>query len=176
MQKYTWPAVALHWIMALLVLGMLALGLYMAPLPKGPERSSLIALHKSIGLTLAVLLVVRFAWRKTHPPPAYPSSMPEWQKRLAHANAVALYAMLALQPLSGYLSSSFSGYKTSWFGVPLPFWGWESPTLNAIFNSIHVASSRVLMILIGLHLAAVAYHAFVRRDGVVRRMFFGKPA
>jgi cytochrome b561 len=172
MQKYTWPAVALHWVMALLVLGMLGLGLYMAPLPKGPERSSLIALHKSIGLTLVVLLALRIAWRTAHEPPAYPATMPAWQQQLAHANAIALYALLALQPVSGYLSSSFSGYKTSWFGIPLPYWGWESPVLNAIFNSIHVASSRVLMILIGLHLAGAAWHAFLRRDGVVKRMFF----
>ena len=172
MQKYTWPAVGLHWVMALLVVGMLGLGLYMGTLSDGPERSSLIALHKSIGLTLAMLLVLRIAWRSSHRPPAYPAVMPGWQQRLARANAVALYVFLALQPLSGYLSTSFSGYKTRWFGIPLPNWGWESLPLNAVFNSLHVASSRVLMILICLHLAGVVYHAFVRRDGVVRRMFF----
>jgi cytochrome b561 len=172
MPKYAWPAVALHWVMALLVLGMLGLGLYMGTLSEGPERSSLIALHKSIGLTLALLLLLRIAWRASHPAPAYPAVMPAWQQRLARANAVALYVFLALQPLSGYLSSSFSGYKTRWFGIPLPHWGWESLPLNAVFNSFHVASSRVLMILISLHLAGVAYHAVVRRDGVVRRMFF----
>ena len=134
MQKYTWPAVALHWVMALLVLGMLGLGLYMAPLPKGPERSSLIALHKSIGLTLVVLLALRIAWRTAHEPPAYPATMPAWQQQLAHANAIALYALLALQPVSGYLSSSFSGYKTSWFGIPLPYWGWGKRQSSAVIT------------------------------------------
>jgi cytochrome b561 len=172
MSKYTWPAVVLHWLMAVLVLGMLALGLYMADLPKGPERSELIALHKSIGITLVLLLAVRLAWRASHAPPPYPTAMPDWQQRAAHANAAALYALLILQPLSGYLSSSFSGYKTSWFGLPLPYWGRDAPELNALFNSIHVACSRVLMVLIALHLAAAALHALVRRDGVVRRMFF----
>jgi len=172
MSKYTWPAIALHWLMAVLVLGMLGLGLYMADLPKGPERSELIALHKSIGITLAMLLALRLAWRASHPPPPYPVAMPGWQQRAAHANAFALYVLLFVQPVSGYLSSSFSGYKTSYFGVPLPNWGWDSPQLNAIFNSIHVASSRLLIALVTLHLAAVAFHALIRRDGVVRRMFF----
>ena len=172
MQKYTWPAIALHWVMALLVVGMLGVGLYMAPLPKGPERSGLIALHKSIGITLAGLYFVRLAWRAHHPPPPYPASIPAWQQRAAHANAIALYVLLIVQPLSGYLSSSFSGYKTSWFGLPLPYWGWESQSLNAAFHLVHVVGSRLLMILITLHLAGAALHAFVRRDGVVRRMLF----
>lgn len=172
MSKYTWPAVLLHWLMALLVLGMLALGLYMSGLPKGPERSAMIALHKSIGLTLVLLLALRVAWRASHAPPPYPGAMPRWQQRAAHANAIALYVLLVLQPLSGYLSSSFSGYKTSWFGLPLPYWGWESPELNAFFHSIHVVCSRLLMLLIALHLGAAILHALVRRDGVVRRMLF----
>jgi cytochrome b561 len=172
MQKYAWPAIALHWLMALLVIAMLGLGLYMADLPEGAERSRLIALHKSIGLTLAGLYFARLTWRLSHPPPPYPPSIPEWQRRAAHANAIALYVLLLLQPLTGYLSSSFSGYKTKWFGVPLPYWGWESVPLNAAFNFVHVVGSRLLMILITLHLAGAALHAFVRRDDVVRRMWF----
>src|SRR5262245_22833918 len=172
MSKYTWPAVALHWLMALLVIGMLALGLYMSGLPKGPERSELIALHKSIGITLAFLLVVRLGWRASHTPPSYPATMPTWQQQAADANALMLSVLLIVQPVSGYLASAFSGYKTSYFGLPLPYWGRDAPELNELFHSIHVASSRVLMVLIGLHLAAVALHAVVRRDGVVRRMFF----
>ena len=158
--------------MALLVIAMLCLGLYMADLPKGPERSRLIALHKSIGITLAGLYCVRLAWRLRHPPPPYPASMPAWQQQAAHANAIALYVLLIVQPIMGYLSSSFSGYKTSWFGLPLPNWGWESQPLNAAFNFAHVVGSRVLIVLITLHLAGVALHAIVRRDGVVRRMLF----
>jgi cytochrome b561 len=172
MQKYTWPAVALHWLMALLVIAMLGLGVYMADLPRGPERSGLIALHKSIGITLAGLYLVRVTWRLRHPPPPYPGSMPAWQQRAAHANAIALYVLLLVQPLTGYLSSSFSGYRTSWFGLPLPYWGWESKPLNEAFHFAHVVSSRLLMVLITLHLAGVALHAIVRRDGVVRRMLF----
>ena len=156
--------------MALLVLAMLALGLY-AQLPKGQAQRAH-RLHKSIGITLAFLLGARLAWRATHAPPPYPATLPAWQQRAAHANATALYVLLFVQPVSGYLSSTFSGYKTSYFGLPLPYWGRDAPELNALFNSIHVASSRVLMVLIALHLAAVALHALVRRDGVVRRMFF----
>jgi cytochrome b561 len=173
MQKYTWPAVTLHWVMAILVLGMLALGLYMADLPKGTERSTLIGWHKSIGLSLVLLLALRIAWRAAHPPPPYPAQMPPWQRRLAHLNAAALYTLLVLQPLSGYLSSSFSGYQTRFFGLALPQWGHEDPALNTIFNNAHVLCSRLLMALITLHVAGAATHALVRRDGVVRRMWFG---
>jgi len=172
MQKYTWPAVALHWLMALLIIAMLGLGLYMADLPKGPERSGLIALHKSIGITLAGLYFLRLTWRLRHRPPPYPASIPAWQQRAAHANAIALYVFLIVQPLTGYLSSAFSGYKTSWFGLPLPYWGWESKPLNDAFHLMHVIGSRVLILLITLHLAGAALHAIGRRDGVVRRMFF----
>jgi cytochrome b561 len=174
MQKYTWPAIVLHWVMAILVLAMLGVGLYMADLPKGTERSALITWHKSFGLTLALPVAVRIAWRARHAPPAYPPQMPPWQRRLAHRNASALYALLVLQPLSGYLSSSFSGYQTRFFGLALPQWGWDDPTLNAVFNTAHVACSRVLMALVALHLAGAATHAFVHRDGVVHRMWLGR--
>jgi cytochrome b561 len=170
MQKYTWPAILLHWLMALLVLAMLALGLYMADLPKGDLRSELIRIHKSIGITLALLWVLRVAWRLSHPPPPYPPVMPEWQRRLATANVRTIYVLLIFQPLSGYLSSSFSGYATRVFGLPLPQWGWESPELNHIFNLVHAVSARALILFISLHLAGAAWHGLVRRDGVVRRM------
>ena len=170
MQKYTLPAVVLHWTMALLVLGMLGLGLYMADLPRGTERSELIALHKSIGLTLALLLALRLGWRAAHPTPPYPHAMPDWQRRAARANVYVLYVLLLVQPASGYLSSTFSGYETKYFGLPLPHWGWEAPELNYFFNFVHAVSARALIVFIAIHLIGAASHAFVYRDNVVRRM------
>lgn len=169
MAKYAWPAMLLHWLMAVLILGMLVLGLYMADLPNGPERSRLIALHKSTGLTLLGLWALRLAWRARHAPPPYPDVMPAWQRRAARANVVMLYVLLVLQPLSGYLSSSFSGYSTKLWGIPLPQWGWEHPGLNHFFNFVHATSARALMLFIAIHLCGAALHA-LRRDGVVRRM------
>jgi cytochrome b561 len=143
MSKYTWPAVALHWLMAVLVLAMLALGLYMAALPKG--RSAASSSHSKVDRHHAGVSARRARGvRASHAPPPYPAAMPAWQQRAAHANATALYVLLFVQPVSGYLSSTFSGYKTSYFGFP-SLLGPRRARAERAFNSIHVASSRVLM-------------------------------
>ena len=97
----------------------------MEGLPKGPDWSAYFSLHKSVGLTVFLLAALRLVWRATHPPPPLPASMPRWQSLLARGNHEFLYALIFLQPVSGYLSSSFSGYRTSFFGFPLPSLGLE---------------------------------------------------
>ena len=98
--------------------------------------------------------------------------MPAWQARSARANFFAFYLLMVVQPLSGYLSSSFSGYKTKYFGLPLPHWGWNEPAVNEFFTTVHVFSSRMLVVLILLHLLGASVHVFLRRDGAFRRMWF----
>lgn len=169
--NYTYTAIILHWVMAALIFVMLGLGWYMVDLPTGPERSQVFALHKSIGLTIALLLLVRFAWWATHPRPPFPGSVPGWQARLARANFLVLYVLMVMQPLSGYLSSSFSGYKTNYFGIPLPHWGWKDPVLNELLTGVHVVCSRFLVVFIVMHLLGASAHLFLRRDGVFRRMW-----
>ena len=168
--RYSSIAIILHWTVALLILVQFSLGWYMVDLPKGTERSDLFALHKSIGLSILLLASVRLVWRLTHNLPPLPTTMPRWQRELALHTHIMLYLLLFLQPLSGYLSSSFSGYKTSFFGIPLPHWGWKDLVLNELFTALHVVSSITLLLLIIAHTLGALLHALTPEDHVFRRM------
>jgi len=170
LDRYTATAMLLHWIMAALIVALLIVGWYMADLPKGTERSALIALHKSLGLTLFALLVARIVWRLRHRPPPLPSTMPAWEQRAAHGNHYLLYFLMLLQPVSGYLSSSFSGYKTSYFGIALPNWGWHDKVLNEFFNTMHAVDAYILLAVVIVHVLAALRHLLIARDRVFQRM------
>lgn len=173
-QKYTSTAIALHWLMAILLFILFGLGWYMEDLPLGtPERSQFFSLHKSIGLTVALLAVIRLCWRYSHAPPELPEYVSGVKRRLATWTHNLLYIAIIVQPLSGYISSSFSGYKTKLWGVPLPHWGWKSPPLNELFTSVHAASSIVLICLILLHIAGAVVHIYRGEKELVRRMMPG---
>lgn len=169
--RYTYVAMCLHWLMALLVFALVGMGWFMVDLPQGPDRSWYFALHKSIGLSVFALLVLRVVWRIGHRPPALPASVPLWQRGLAALVHLSFYAVLVVQPLSGYLSSSFSGYKTRWFGLPLPQWGWQDAPLNELFTEIHVISSIALVVLILIHLLGTVSHLVSGEGALFRRMW-----
>lgn len=102
--------------MVLLIFTMFGLGWYMVELPDGsPERAWFFALHKSIGLTIALLALIRLGWRMSHKPPVLPETIAYWQRRLAHLTHHLLYVLMFLHPASGYISSSFSGHKTKFW-------------------------------------------------------------
>lgn len=169
-ERYTSLAILVHWAVAVLVFVQLGLGWYMEGLPKGPDRSAYFALHKSVGLTVFLLAALRLVWRAIHSPPPLPASMPRWQSLVARGNHALLYALILLQPVFGYLSSSFSGYRTGFFGYPLPHWGWKEPFLNELFSDIHEASAITLAVLVGVHVLAAVAHAARPGDYLVRRM------
>jgi len=159
--------------MAVMIISMICLGIYMVDLPKGSdERSWFFSLHKSIGLTLALLAIIRLACRMFSKPPPLPSYIPIALRKLATATHHLLYLLMFIQPVSGYISSSFSGYKTQLWGVPLPHWGWEDPDLNKLFTLIHDISAICLVALILLHIAGVIYHVSKKQNEVFRRMWF----
>jgi cytochrome b561 len=166
-ERYTGVAIVLHWLMVIGIATQFGLGWYMGDLPKGPDRTWFFALHKSIGLTVASLALVRLIWRWSHRPPLL--GLPAWQEACARFTHYGLYVFMFLQPVSGYLSSSFSGYETAWFGLPLPSWGWKDKPLNHLFNDVHEASSIALLSFIALHVAGAAWHAY-HRDGVIGRI------
>ncbi len=169
--KYTQFAIAVHWLSALLVGALFGLGWFMVELPTGPQRGYYFALHKSLGLTVFGLLMLRALWRLSHRPPPFPAFVPGWQVALARLVHLAFYLMLALQPISGYLSSSFSGYQTSLFGVPLPHWGWRDPPLNELFTEIHVLCSVALLLLVATHLLGTLKHLLSGEGQMLRRMW-----
>ncbi|MGH8583866.1 MAG: cytochrome b [Gammaproteobacteria bacterium] len=170
-ERYTLPAVILHWLLAVLIPAMAGLGWFMGDLPKDyPQRSEIFALHKSFGILIFVLLAVRLAWRLTHRPPALPEAVQGWQRMLAKLMHGVLYVFLLLQPLSGYLSSSFTKYDTAFFGLPLPKWGWRDRDLHEFFEEVHAVNVIVLAVLIGLHVCGALYHALKPGDTVFRRI------
>ena len=170
-KRYTNTAIALHWIMALLLVALFVIGFYMVDLPeKSKERAYFFALHKSIGLTMALLALMRLMWRFTHKPPHLPDLLQTFERRLATATHHLLYLAMFVQPISGYLSSSFSGYKTKLWGVPLPHWGWKSPTLNELFTEIHGISAVILLTLVAVHIVAAIRHIYRGEHVILQRI------
>lgn len=168
--RYTGFAIVLHWVIAFVVFCLFAIGWNMVDLPRGPDRSYYFALHKSLGLTVLGLAFVRVIWRVSHRPPLHHESLARWRITIARSAHLLFYILLFLQPVSGYLSSSFSGYATRVFGLPLPQWGWRDPPVNEFFTEIHVVSAVLFVVLIGIHILGAISHAFARDDGVLRRI------
>lgn len=175
--RYGAVAVALHWLIAALVFCQIYLGWWMIEIPKYPVgvRAAWFNLHKSIGLTIALLVLARLAWRLRHAPPPLPASVPRWQARAAGASHFLLYAALLLQPLAGYLGSTFSGYPIKYFGVTLPNWGWDAPLLKDVLSQVHFALAWLITLLVLVHIAAAIAH-LVKRDGVFQRMLPRSPS
>ncbi len=171
-ERYGRVEMALHWAIALLALFQIGLGWWMIELPKSPPglRAGWFNLHKSIGITLGLLMLARLGWRLGHVPPALPASLPRWQARAARLSHGLLYAALILQPLVGYLGSSFTRYPVKYFGATLPHWGWEAPALKQLCSNVHFALACLITALVALHIAAALKH-LVARDGVFERMW-----
>jgi len=172
--RYTRTAIALHWIVALAVLGMIGLGLWMIDLPKGvgPFRAEMYNLHKSIGMTLGLLIFARIAWRLAHSAPPPPATMPRWQALASHFTHYALYACIVIQPVTGFLGSLASPYPIKYFGYALPFGSWDVPAAKEFLSVVHLANASTLTVLILVHVGAVLHHLLVARDGVFQRMWF----
>lgn len=169
---FTLPARMLHWSMAVLVLAMLFVGVGMVASME--LRPNLLALHRPIGITILVLVVIRLGYRLRHPPPPLPADLPRWQVLAATGSHVLLYALLFAMPLVGWSMLSAGGYPiVLWSGVQLPALVPHDPTLYALLRSAHTWLARLLFATILMHLAAALYHAWVRRDGVFGAMALG---
>lgn len=172
-----WGSVAksLHWILALLLAGQWGLGFWMSRLPETELllRFELYQLHKSLGLTLLLLVLARVAWRNAGPVPGWPAGMPRWERRAAQASHVLLYVLMLALPLTGFLMVS-----TSPLGLPTRFWGLftvphplgADAALEKVFGSIHDWLGWVFLALVLLHVAAALKHHFRDRDRVLVRM------
>ena len=168
---YTPVAKSLHWLMALLILGLLALGTYMSELPLSPQKLELYAWHKWTGVTVFLLVWLRLAWRVAHRPPGLPASLSPRMRLVAHAGHAALYVLMVLIPLSGWLMSSAKGFQTVWFGVlPIPDLIGKDRLLGEILQQVHEALSSLLMLTLAGHVAAALWHHFVLKDDTLRRM------
>ena len=169
----TWTPIAkgLHWLMAALLLGLLALGLYMTDLPLSPEKLLLYSWHKWLGVSAFLLLWCRLLWRLTHRAPAAPEGVSAGMARLATLGHLALYALMLLIPLSGWLMSSAKGVPTVWFGLwPIPDLLPRDRALGDALQIVHRALNYLLMATIAGHVAAALWHHTVRKDDTLRRM------
>ena len=168
---YTPVAKALHWLIALLLFGLLALGFYMQDLPLSPQKLQLYAWHKWAGVTVFLLVLVRLAWRVTHRPPPLPEHMPRVMQLAAHAGHVLLYALMIAIPLSGWLMSSAKGFQTVWFGVlPIPDLLAKDKALGDLLQTVHMTLNLVFALAIAGHIGAALKHHFIDRDDILTRM------
>ncbi len=170
-QRYTWPAIVLHWAIALLIFGLFPLGLYMSSLALSILKIKLFAWHKWFGLTVLLLAVLRLGWRAGHRPPPLPDSIPRWQQAAAGALHWLLYLLIFAIPLSGWALSSAAGVQVVWFGVlPLPeLLPKDAATAHAL-REVHESLNFLMAGVVALHVAAALKHHFIDRDGVLRRM------
>lgn len=172
--RYTRIAVLLHWIIAAALLYQLALGWWMLDVPKSPPgvRAGWFNWHKSIGITIAIVVLLRLSWRLAHPAPAH-DGQPAWQRRAAELSHGLLYACMLVIPLSGYIGSVLSGYPVRYFGIVLPQWLPAWPAGKQLLSAVHYGAVCLFMALIAVHVAAALWH-WLQRDGVAQRM--GLPA
>jgi cytochrome b561 len=170
--RYPLTVIVLHWLIAVAVVGLVVLGWWMQAIPKDPvgPRADAYNLHKSVGLTVLLVMVIRLAWRASHRPPRLPP-LPVWQARAAHAVHALLYVLMFVDALSGYLGSAVSGFPVKLFGIVLPSWAGAHPAIKDACSVVHLVSSWALMIVIGFHLFATLYHQWVLRDGLLWRMW-----
>lgn len=168
--RYTTPAVTLHWLLALLIIGSFSLGVYMSDLPFSPTRLKLYNWHKWAGVTILLLSFVRLAWRISHRPPA-DAAMPAWQAKAAHTTHQLLYALFFIVPLMGWAYSSAAGFPIVWFGVlPLPDFVPVDKALAEAIKPWHERSAMLIAALVLLHIAGALKHQFIDRDGLMARM------
>lgn len=170
-QTYTAVAKVFHWGMALVIIGLLALGFVMTGLPLSPEKLQYYAWHKWAGVSIFLLVWLRLAWRLRHPPPAYPERMSPLLQRVAHLGHAMLYGLMIVIPLSGWLLSSAKGVQTVWFGVvPLPDLLPKDREMGHWLHEVHEFLNFVLLLLLVGHVAAALKHHWVDRDGILKRM------
>ena len=144
----------------------------MQEIPKQPPglRADAYNLHKSIGLAALLLMFARLAWRMTHRAPELPP-LPLWQERAAFGIHYLLYTAMFVDAFSGYLGSATSGYPVKFFGWALPGWAGANAAVKDACSVFHLVTSWVLMVAIGVHVAATFYHQWVLRDRLLLRMW-----
>lgn len=190
--RYTRIAVVLHWLIAIGIFGMFALGWFMSELPKeapkqaafdlfnwgfytwqlaepASPRTFYFNLHKSLGITLLAFILIRILWRITHRPPPYLPSLKIWEKKLATGTHHLLYLLMIALPLSGLVMSAYSKYGVKWFGVPF-IKGLDNNAMREFYLDVHVALGLVVLLFVILHIAGALKHKFIDKDETLKRM------
>jgi cytochrome b561 len=190
--RYTKTAIILHWLIAIFIALMFVLGWYMAELPKeapkqlaydifdlgvytwqlaeeASPRTFYFNLHKSLGLTVLALIVLRILWRITHTPPAALSSYKAIEKKVATATHHSLYLLMLAVPVTGLIMAINSKYGVKWFGIDV-IAGLDNKPVRDFFECTHEFVGIVLLVLIGIHLLGALKHKFIDKDDTMSRM------
>jgi len=164
---------ALHWLLAALIVGSFGVGLYMTGLPFSPLRLKIYSWHKWAGVTILALSALRLLWRLGHRPPALPPGMSALQLASYRISHTLMYLLFFAVPLSGWAYSSAMGMPVAWFGVlPLPdFVPVDHAFAEAVLQPLHRNCAFVLAGVTLLHVAAVLKHHWIDRDGLLKRMW-----
>lgn len=168
----------LHWLIVVLIIVQVILANRAEDLPIGPKKIEVYAWHKSVGITILGLAIIRLLWRWANPTPTLPGTLKPYERVLANVTHFGLYLLLFAQPLTGWMMTSARGFPVSWFGF------WQLPDFVArnqgLYNAMketHDALALALYAIVFLHVAAALKHHFLLKDDVLRRMlpFTKKP-
>ena len=170
-ERWGFVSIGLHWLTLLLILGLATVGLLMDELPTSPLKIQVYALHKSFGLTVLALTLLRLLWRLVAGAPQPVPGMPRWQQWAASGTHGLLYALLLAMPLSGWLYNSAAGFPLKWFGlVSLPKLTGFNTEVKHYAGETHETLFYVLAGLLLLHAAAALKHHYIDRDSTLKRM------
>ncbi len=169
-EKFSSLTIALHWIIGLTIVGLVALGIYMADLPRSEFRSWLYGWHKVIGTTVLMVAALRILWRWRNGMPAPAANFPEWQRKLARSVQLVLLLATVALPVTGALYSYGGGFGVPVLGLFTIKGAEKIPWMYDTFKFIHGWLGWILAGIIVLHVAGALQHHFVRKDGTLRRM------
>ncbi|HEY5263483.1 MAG TPA: cytochrome b [Steroidobacteraceae bacterium] len=169
--RYSAVAQGFHWVIAALIVVQFTLAWTAVDLPLGVHKLALLARHKSFGMTVLMLVVLRLLWRLKNPPPALPPGMTPPQRKLARITHAAFYVLLFAMPLTGWMMSSAKNYSVSWFGIfTWPNLIGKNETAFKLLLSTHHILSYALFGIAVLHILAALKHHFWNKDDVLLRM------
>ena len=169
--RYGRASMAFHWATLLLIVAMFWSAWAREAVQDAADAARLLMLHRSIGLLVWVVTLLRLAWRGLFAvTPSLPPTVSTAHYVAARANQLALYSLLVLQPITGFLQSIWRGQPFALFALPFPVVVPRDKALSHLFHSVHQAGATAFLLLIGLHALAALFHGLVRRDGVLEAM------
>lgn len=173
-RRYGGVAQGLHWLIAALVIAMFGLGWTMDDLPLGPDKIRVFNIHKSIGVTILALMVLRLLWRWHSPPPPLPAAMPGWERRAAQASHFLFYLLLLVQPVIGILHTNAANFPLVVYGsLVLPAVIGPDEAFKQALEAAHGLVANAIALLVLVHAGAALRHHFLVKDDVLRRMIPG---
>jgi cytochrome b561 len=171
--QYGTVAKMFHWLIVALLLMQYPIGWLMPDIHRGQTPGAGMTFHISFGITILILILLRFVWRLTHPV-APESSLPAWQRLSSEVVHGMLYVFVLATTVSGWLFASFRGWSVSFFYLfPMPMLSSDNAAAGKAIDGLHQAAEWALLVLIGVHVAAALAHVFLYRDRIIQRMLPG---